>query len=313
MWPARSSKLTLCLDLDTIRVRMVGSLLDISRYAFPDGFEESVIATVLLQALHGLVYLHMNGWLHRDIKAANLLVDGEHALDRATLSILFLTLRRTCALCLDYDYCHADDGTVLLADFGVSSSLFQETATGASGSSKASSSKSSSSRSSPDGKTAQDVTSDAPSSVGMGTRGHQPDEDPTSPFAARKSFVGTPCWMAPEVVERKSYDSKGTLARTCRHPVSSPPFFLWRAPNSGIKLIADPVDPSVADIWSFGITAIELASGRAPNSLYPPAKALSKTILDDPPELDREGGKYKYGKSFKDMVDSCLQKDPKKR
>jgi serine/threonine protein kinase len=35
-----------------------------------------VIATVLQQALHGLLYLHQNGWLHRDIKAANLLVDG---------------------------------------------------------------------------------------------------------------------------------------------------------------------------------------------------------------------------------------------
>jgi len=70
---------------------------------------------------------------------------------------------------------------------------------------------------------------------------------------------------------------------------------------------------SVADIWSLGITALELASGRAPNSLYPPAKALSKTILDDPPELDREGGRYKFSKNMKEMIESCLQKDPKKR
>ena len=53
-----------------------GSLADISRYAFPDGFDENVIATVLQQTLQGLLYLHQNGWLHRDIKAANLLVDG---------------------------------------------------------------------------------------------------------------------------------------------------------------------------------------------------------------------------------------------
>lgn len=53
-----------------------GSLLDISRYAFPDGFDEAVIATVLKQTLDGLMYLHQNGWLHRDVKAANLLVDG---------------------------------------------------------------------------------------------------------------------------------------------------------------------------------------------------------------------------------------------
>jgi len=55
---------------------LLGSLADISRYAFPDGFDENVIATVLQQTLQGLLYLHQNGWLHRDIKAANLLVDG---------------------------------------------------------------------------------------------------------------------------------------------------------------------------------------------------------------------------------------------
>ncbi|GAA5907332.1 uncharacterized protein JCM6883_001172 [Sporobolomyces salmoneus] len=212
-----------------VRYMTHGSLLDISRYAFPDGFEESVIATVLQQTLNGLVYLHLNGWLHRDIKAANLLVD--------------------------------DDGTVLLADFGVSSSLFQETSAPTT---NATSTKSSSSSSS------------ASSSNEKQSHVKEEIEDRDSPFAARKSFVGTPCWMAPEVVERKNYDSK-------------------------------------ADIWSFGITALELASGRAPNSLYPPAKALSKTILDDPPELDREGGKYRYSKQFKEMVDLCLQKDPKKR
>ncbi|KAL8276680.1 hypothetical protein RQP46_010948 [Phenoliferia psychrophenolica] len=180
-----------------------GSLLDIARYAHQDGFEESVIATVLKQALEGLAYLHQNGWLHRDVKAANLLAD--------------------------------DDGTVLLADFGVSSSLFADA-------------------SSPQ----LDET--------VATRG----------FASRKSFVGTPCWMAPEIVERREYDSK-------------------------------------ADIWSLGITTLELALGHAPNSLFPPAKVLSKTILDAPPQLDREGGKYKYSKAMKDMVESCLKKDPKKR
>lgn len=54
-----------------------GSLLDISRYKEPDGFTEVVIATALKQTLEGLMYLHQNGWLHRDVKAANLLVDGE--------------------------------------------------------------------------------------------------------------------------------------------------------------------------------------------------------------------------------------------
>ncbi|BGP17810.1 hypothetical protein JCM10213_001689 [Rhodosporidiobolus nylandii] len=187
-----------------VRYMTHGSLLDICRYAFPDGFSEDVCATVLKQALQGVLYLHHNGWIHRDLKAANLLVD--------------------------------EDGTVLLADFGVSSSLFPE-----------------------------------------GGARPETKEGVTAPaLAPRKSFVGTPCWMAPEVVERREYDSK-------------------------------------ADIWSFGITALELASGRAPNSLYPPAKALSKTILDEPPQLDREGGRYKYSKAMADMIQSCLQKDPQKR
>ena len=94
-----------------------GSCLDIMKYAFPEGFEEPVIAAILSQALQGLEYLHKNGLIHRDVKSGNLLMD--------------------------------EKGIVQLADFGVSSSLTDE-----------------------------------------GER-----------KAARKTFVGTPCWMAPEVME----------------------------------------------------------------------------------------------------------------
>lgn len=68
-----------------------GSCLDIMKNGFQDGFDEIVIVTILKQALEGLVYLHKNGHIHRDVKAGNLLMDNQ--------------------------------GTVLLADFGVSSSL----------------------------------------------------------------------------------------------------------------------------------------------------------------------------------------------
>ena len=93
-----------------------GSCLHIMKIAYPDGFEEYAIATILKETLKALEYLHRQGHIHRDVKAGNILVDTS--------------------------------GAVKLGDFGVSACMF----------------------------------------------------DTGDRQRSRNTFVGTPCWMAPEVL-----------------------------------------------------------------------------------------------------------------
>jgi len=73
-----------------------------------------------------------------------------------------------------------------------------------------------------------------------------------------------------------------------------------------------------ADIWSFGITALELAKGFAPYAFHPPMKVLLLTIQEDPPSLrsyatEKSCTGESFSRSFKEMVRMCLQKEARKR
>jgi serine/threonine protein kinase len=92
----------------------------------------------------------------------------------------------------------------------------------------------------------------------------------------RQTFVGSPCWMAPEIMECQNNSMTG-------------------------------YDYKV-DIWSLGITAIELTAGEAPNNDLPPMRVLMIILNSDPPTLNKYD--TNWSQEFKDFINSCLQKNP---
>lgn len=70
-------------------------------------------------------------------------------------------------------------------------------------------------------------------------------------------------------------------------------------------------DASKADIWSFGITLIELLRGRPPLYYLSPRAAMSTIPRTSPPRLESDDPGA--SKTLRELIHSCLHDDPKKR
>nr|XP_056705558.1 STE20-like serine/threonine-protein kinase [Euleptes europaea] len=96
----------------------------------------------------------------------------------------------------------------------------------------------------------------------------------TRTIQRRDSFIGTPYWMAPEVVmcetsKDRPYDYK-------------------------------------ADVWSLGITLIEMAEIEPPHHELNPMRVLLKIAKSEPPSLAQPS---KWSADFKDFLKKCLEKN----
>ncbi|KAK3035958.1 hypothetical protein RJ639_031381 [Escallonia herrerae] len=95
----------------------------------------------------------------------------------------------------------------------------------------------------------------------------------TRTMSKRNTFIGTPHWMAPEVIQESRYDGK-------------------------------------VDVWALGVSAIEMAEGLPPRSTVHPMRVLFMISIEPAPMLE---DKEKWSLLFHDFIAKCLTKEPRLR
>ncbi|XP_010923631.1 serine/threonine-protein kinase 1 [Elaeis guineensis] len=95
----------------------------------------------------------------------------------------------------------------------------------------------------------------------------------TRTMSKRNTFIGTPHWMAPEVIQYSRYDGK-------------------------------------VDVWALGVSAIEMAEGLPPRATVHPMRVLFMISSEPAPMLE---DKEKWSLLFHDFIAKCLTKDPRVR